>query len=92
MGTPAFQIPTQVLFREVGGEMVLLNLDTEQYFGLSEVGAEIVKRVTDLEWESALRSLEETFDVDPTVLRTDIDELVAELVSAGLLDRESGGP
>ena len=84
--SPAFAIPAHVYYREVDGQMVLLNLDTEEYYGLSEVGAAIVTRVTEEPWEEALATLTDRYDVDPDVLRSDIDELVADLVTAGLLE------
>ena len=31
----------QVMFRDLGGEMVLLNIETGKYYGLDEVGARI---------------------------------------------------
>ena len=36
-----FQLSPDVLFQEVSGEMVLLDLNSEQYFGLDEIGARI---------------------------------------------------
>lgn len=86
-GRPSFEIPPQVLYREVDGQMVLLNLETEQYYGLNEVGAHIVTRLTAQPFEAALAALTDDFEVDVTVLHRDIDNLVGELVQAGLLKR-----
>lgn len=84
---PAYDIAPGVLHREVEGEMVLLDLASERYFGLNEVGAAIVFRVTDEPWDDALGALAEVYDVDPAVLRADAEALVGELVEAGLLRR-----
>ncbi len=83
--SPAFEIPPQVLYREVDGQMVLLNLETEQYFGLNEVGAHIVTRLTQRPFDEALAALTDDFEVDPSVLHRDVDDLVRELLQAGLL-------
>ena len=84
---PAFAIPSQVLYREVDGQMVLLNLETEQYFGLNEVGAHIVTRLIEQPFDDALASLTNEFEVDRSVLHRDVERLVGDLVQAGLLKR-----
>lgn len=85
-GTPSFMIPEHVLYRPVGGQMVLLDLDSEQYYGLNEVGADIISRLTEHPFEAAITSLARNYEVDAEVLRQDVDELVRELLEAGLLD------
>lgn len=85
-------IPARVLVRVVGGEMVLLNLESEQYFGLNRVGAQMVTRLTGQPWADALASLEADFDVDAAVLRRDVEDLTDSLVMAGLLDRVDATP
>lgn len=91
-GKPSFEVPPEVLYREVDGQMVLLNLQTEQYFGLNEVGAQIVARLTAMPLQEALVALVDDFDVDDAVLRRDVEDLIGQLVTAGLLKRveESG--
>ena len=92
-GRPAFEIPPQVLYREVGGQLVLLNLETEQYYGLNEVGAHIVTRLTEQPFEAALAGLTNDFEVDVTILHRDVENLVGDLLQAGLLKRAaSAGP
>ena len=84
---PAFAIPSQVLYREVDRQMVLLNLETEQYFGLNEVGAHIVTRLTELPFDEALAALTNDFEADRNVLHRDVENLVGDLLQAGLLKR-----
>ena len=88
MATPenrSYEIPSEVLYREVDGQMVLLNLDTEQYFGLNQVGAQIVTRVSEAPLGEALAALRNDFEVDPAVLQRDVEALLVQLVDAGLL-------
>ena len=40
--TQTIEISSEVLTQEVGGETVILDLKTESYFGLNEVGTRIV--------------------------------------------------
>ncbi len=67
--------------------MVLLDLETEQYFGLDDVGTDIVTRITEKPVAVALDELTAAYDVDREALRTDVDDLVASLLGAGLLRR-----
>lgn len=90
-GEPAFEIPAQVLYREVDGQMVLLDLASEQYFGLDEVGADMVTRLTRQPFDEALSSLIADYEVEPETLHRDLDELVESLVGAGLLERVAQG-
>lgn len=83
---PEFAFPSSVLFREVDGEMVLLDLASEAYFGLNAVGADMVTRLTTQPRVQALASLGQDYEVDAAVLEQDADELVAQLVAAGLLE------
>jgi hypothetical protein len=84
---PAYAVPAHVLYREVDGEMVLLNLDSEQYFGLDTVGADIVTRLVEQPLDKALTTLVADYEVDPAVLRRDVDDLLAALLDVGLLER-----
>lgn len=84
---PAFEIPPNVLSREVDGQLVLLDLDREQYFGLDEIGADMVRRITEVSIDDALAALVAEYDVAPDRLRHDLDELVASLLEVGLLTR-----
>ena len=82
-----YVIPDQVYLREVNGQMVLLNLETEQYYGLDEIGAVIVNRLIELPLDSAVTAMLAEFDgVDAETLRSDVDTLVASLIAAGLLE------
>lgn len=87
---PSFGIPPTVLFREVDEQMVLLNVETEQYYGLNESGAAIVTRLINEPIDRALKTLASDYDVDPDVLRGDVNRLVTALVDAGLLMRAEG--
>lgn len=84
--TPAFQLPVAVVHRTVGEQMVLLNLATEQYYGLSEVGADMVNRLVSQPFERAVQALIAEYDTEPERIRADVDALVGALLEAGLLE------
>lgn len=79
-------ISPEVLFQEVGGEAVLLDLAGGSYFGLDEVGTRIWQL---LQEHSRLRTLYEAmlseFEVEPARLEEDLLRLVGELADAGLV-------
>jgi len=85
--TPSFAFPEGVLAREVEHEMVLLNLNSEQYYGLDRIGADMVTRLTREPEEEAIAALCRDYEVDDDVLRADVGRLVRDLVDAGLLER-----
>lgn len=89
-GRPSFEIPASVLYRQVEKEVVLLNLETEQYFALNEVGANIVTQLTQEPMEKAIESLLALYEVDPEVLHRDVQNLTEALMQAGLLQRVGG--
>lgn len=84
---PAYDVPATVLLRDLDGEMVLLNVDSEQYFGLNDVGADMVRRVTSQPLEVAISSLCADYDIEAEELKNDLVALVQELLDAGLLQR-----
>jgi hypothetical protein len=86
-GTPSFEIPMWVLRRQVDRQMVLLNLQSEQYFGLDDVGADIVTRVTEQPLEEALVALVDDYEADPEIVLRDVDNLIDDLMREGLLGR-----
>jgi hypothetical protein len=79
-------VPSYVLIRHLDGESVLLNLETEKYFGLDSTGTRMWELVTNSpNIESAYAMLEREFEVEPETLRTHLAELLGQLVENGLL-------
>lgn len=75
-----------VLFQEVGGEAVLLNLGSESYFGLNEVGTRIWELLTqDSLLQRAYDALRDEYDATPEQLQADLLTLVDEMAKAGLV-------
>jgi hypothetical protein len=78
--------PTHVLVRVLDQESVLLNLETEQYFGLDETGTRMWQLVTTSpNIDAAYQELLAEYDVQPETLRENLMELLGHLVEHGLL-------
>src|SRR5688572_26167808 len=79
-------VPDDVLISHLQEESVILNLDSERYFGLDDVGTRFLSALTTSESiEAACEQLSEEYDVDNDVLRRDLLALVEDLVNKGLL-------
>ena len=80
-------IPESVLIQNLEDESVLLNLDSEQYFGLDDVGTsmwEVLKETESV--ETAYEKLLTMYEVEPEQLRQDLDNLVKKLQEHGLVE------
>ncbi len=76
----------QVLFQNLDGEAVLLDLASETYFGLNEVGTRIWQLIeTSPPLADVHRTLCEEFDADATRIEHDLLTLVGDLSKAGLV-------
>lgn len=78
--------PAHVLVRFLDQESVLLNLETEQYFGLDATGTRMWQLVTTSpNIDAAFQGLLAEYDVQPDQLRENLTELLDDLVEHGLL-------
>jgi len=85
-------VSPEVMLQELGGEAVLLDLKSESYFGLDEVGTRIwrlVEQHGDLKVVHA--TLLEEYDVESSRLERDLEDLIGRLVEAGLVNVETTG-
>lgn len=83
-------VSADVLCQTVEGQAVLLNLATERYHSLDEVGSRVWSLlVADGDVEGAIATMLDEYEVDADVLRSDVDALVAALARAGLVHVET---
>jgi hypothetical protein len=80
------RIPNDVVFRELQGEAVILNLTSSMYFGLDAVGTRV--------WQlceahgslrSVLEAMQQEFEASGETLRVDLLAFVDKLLTKGLL-------
>jgi len=85
-------VPDDVLISQLQEESVILNLDSERYYGLDDVGTRFLSVLTSSESvEAAYERLRNEYDVDPQTLRSDLLALVENLLDQRLLIREIRG-
>jgi Coenzyme PQQ synthesis protein D (PqqD) len=83
-------VPAHVLVRFLENESVLLNLETERYYGLDDTGTRMWQLVTAAaSIDEAFAELLREFDVEEGQLRLNLSELVGRLVEHGLLQIHS---
>ncbi len=83
----------EVLFREIEGECVLLDLESGTYFGLNEVGTRIWNLLREgLPEERIAEIIAAEFDGDAPTIRADVRALLADLESRRLIVSAGGAP
>ena len=79
-------IPEQVTYNEVGGEIVLLNLESGKYYGLDEIGTRMFTLLHEQgQLETVYAVLLEEYKVDAERLKNDLIKLVDELARNDLV-------
>jgi hypothetical protein len=88
---PAHVTPsTDVLFSEMADESVLLNLQSERYFILDDIGTRMWQLLAQNgDTAAVLDILLKEYDVDEATLRQDLAKLLTELADANLVQIES---
>ena len=92
---PAFSdrivIAPEVMVQEVGGESVILDLKSNRYLGLDEVGTRMWQVVLDSDSiQTAYDTLLAEYEVEPKQLEVDLLEFVDLLLEHKLLSTEGG--
>jgi Coenzyme PQQ synthesis protein D (PqqD) len=79
-----------VVTRRLDDELVLLNLGTEDYFGLDEIGTrmwEVLSSAPSV--QAALDQLLLEYDVEAARLRRDVEKLLSQLIDHGLIELQA---
>ena len=76
-----------IFAQEVDGEMVLLDMNSENYFGLDEIGCDIWQALQEHKSLQAVYDVMlESYDVEPERLEKDLQVFVEQLKEAGLIE------
>ena len=85
--TMQVSVPKHILVRTFENESVILNLETESYHGLDNVGTRMWEALTRSEnIQAAYESLLSDYEVDPATLRQDLQDFINQMVTRGLVD------
>ena len=88
-----FVTPGNVLTERLDAEMVLLNLDSERYFALDDVGTQMVQALVECQdVDAAVARLLRHYAVAEATLRNDLTALVHDLEKAGLIEVQRDDP
>lgn len=93
------KISEEVLVRHLQGETVLLDLRSQHYFGLDEVGTRIWQLLAERgETGAVVEAMVEEFDVERSEVERDLVDFLAQLEAAELVslvgraEAEDGAP
>ena len=82
-------ISKEVLSQEVSGETVLLDLQSESYFGLDAVGTRIWQLLQEKgHLQQVFDTMLEEYEVDEKQLQKDLNELLEKLIDEELITIE----
>ncbi len=80
------EIGDDVIFQKLNDEAVVLNLATQDYFSLDNVGTSMWSLLVEFgNLETVVGRLSSVYDVETETLRRDLCSLVQQLVGSGLL-------
>ena len=90
--TDRVAVRPDVIFRALGAEAIVLNLEGGVYFGLDEIGCRIWALVQDHDLEGASAALTAEYDVAIEQARHDVVAFVQTLIDRGLVSRVADPP
>ena len=84
--TQKVTLADEVLHQDLAGESVLLNLKSEAYFSLDDIGSQMLSALLESESiQTAYNRLLEDFEVEPEQLQKDLLAYVEKLVKDELV-------
>jgi hypothetical protein len=84
------RIADEVMFRVLGDEAVILNLATNQYFGLNSVGTRLWQLIAEHgSEEKVIEAFLAEYEVEERQLRQDLADLIQQLMQKGLVQSET---
>jgi hypothetical protein len=81
------KLSEDVLISDLQGESVILNVNSQRYYGLDKVGTKFLTLLSNSETiQQAFETLLAQYDVEADQLRGDLTELLAHLKEQGLVE------
>jgi hypothetical protein len=86
MPEPRLQPSSEIVSRQVGDEVILVNLQTSEIYALNRTAARLWELLSSgAERDAAAKQMAEEFEVDSNQLNAEIDALVGELHRTGIM-------
>ncbi len=83
-------ISDDVVYRELSGESVLLNLNSGVYFGLDEVGTRMWYLLAEHgSTDKVITAMLDEYEVEEGQIRSDLDKLIEQLSEKGLVKTDA---
>jgi hypothetical protein len=80
------EISEDIVWRELGGEVLILDLASQHYFGLTGSGSDMWQLIAKHgSSDTVLDCMLAKYGVEPANLRADFEKLVDELAAKGML-------
>lgn len=88
----ALKVPPHVVYRAFPGETVALNLNTGSYYGLNAVAGEMLELISERGSAGEVAGIiSERYGIPIETATGDVQTLVRELLSRGLLESSPAG-
>jgi hypothetical protein len=82
----AYTLNPDVVFKRLEDRMVLVDLKSNQIFELNSTGARVWELLQEgVSVDTLIDRLKAEFEADPATLRTEIESLLSDLISEGLI-------
>ena len=89
--TSVFRIPENVESTTIDEDIVLLNFETGDFYGINSIGSKVFSMVEErYNFGDILKQIQSEYDVPEEVLRTDLIALFGELKENGLVELGHG--
>ena len=86
--TTTIQRNTNMVFNELDGEIVMMNLEKGEYYGLNPVGSCIWELLANpMTVEALIAQLIEEFDVSPNQCQADIELFIDDMIEKKMIVR-----
>jgi hypothetical protein len=85
-------VPEHVLYQEVDGEVVVLDLSSGDYYDFNEVGSVIWSLLLECQdFDQVMEKLVQKFDANAKMMHADLIAFIEKLLAAGLMELRNYG-
>jgi hypothetical protein len=85
-----YKLKTDVVFQPMDDSAIIVSLNSEDIFKLNATGTQIVSLIVkDKSFEEIITVLKESYDIEAVDLIKEVNELIDDLFSAGLIEEVS---